>query len=225
MAAQGGADAIDDQVQPVLEGAHAVGGADVAHGGVQVRSGTRCAGRGALGPLMGLRLGLFLSAVKFGLLVEDEAADERDERGQALQGLPGAAAGRLLEGGDAPVEQREAVRQRPGAGDQPGAVAMGQQQRPVGARDLGEPVLPASSGGGRADGEHPWLGQHVGHVVEQVLLVREVPVQGWCLDVQLGGQAAQRQPVQAGLVEQAQRSAGHLITVEAGNPVQRSGHD
>jgi hypothetical protein len=47
----------------------------------------------------------------------------------------------------------------------------------------------------------------VRHVVEQVLLVREVPVQGWCLDVQLGGQASQRQPVQAGLDEQAQRGA------------------
>ena len=71
---------------------------------------------------------------------------------------------------------------------------------------------------------HPRLRHHVRHVVEQLLLVREVPVQGWCLDVQLGCQAAQRQPVQAGLVEQAQRGADHLLTVEAGNPVQRGGH-
>lgn len=112
----------------------------------------------------------------------------------------------------------------PGAGGQPGAVAMGQQQCPVGARDLGEPVLPPLSGSGRADSPHPRLRHDVRHVIEQVLLVREVPVQGGRLDVQLGGQAPERQPVQASLVEQAQRDAHHLLTVEEGKPVQRGGH-
>jgi hypothetical protein len=68
--------------------------------------------QGAVGALVGLRVGLPLEAVSFGLLVQDEAADERNDRGQAPQGLARAAAGRLLERGDAAVEQREAVRKR-----------------------------------------------------------------------------------------------------------------
>jgi hypothetical protein len=52
------------------------------------------------------------------------------------------------------------------------------------------------------------------HLVEQRLLVLEVPVEGGSLHVQFPGDRAQRQAVQAHLVQQAQRGVRDPAAVQ-----------
>ncbi|GDY63303.1 hypothetical protein SAV14893_026960 [Streptomyces avermitilis] len=102
-----------------------------------------------------------------------------------------------------------------GAAEDLGTVAVAEQGGAQRAVAVEQPLLP-----GGARGEVRALGHaavHLRrHLVEQRLLVLEVPVQGRCLDVQLLGDGPEGEPVEAGLVEQPQGGLDDLLLVQLG---------
>ncbi len=88
------------------------------------------------------------------------------------------------------------------AGDQPGAVAIGKHRAPEPAGALEQPFGPDLVLANRAVGVGQ---QRAGHLVDQLLLVLEVPVEGRALHPEDVGQPPRGQAVQARLVQQLQR--------------------
>jgi hypothetical protein len=98
------------------------------------------------------------------------------------------------------LEDREGTRPGAGAHEEPGSVTVGVQHAPLVTHAFGEPVLP-----GLTLGQGPQRNltrQRIRHLIQQLLLVGEVPVERGGLHAQLGGQAAQGQLAQADFAQQ-----------------------
>ncbi len=147
-----------------------------------------------------------------GLLLDHEPGGERVRGGEGQDGVgefePGPAEG----GEQGLLSLGVPVVGEPGATEDLGAVPVAEQRGAQGAAGGGDRLLPVPREGDRP-GVHP--AEHLGgHLVQQRLLVGEVPVQRGRLDVQLGGDPAQGEALQPGLVEQAQGGVDHLGAVQ-----------
>ncbi len=108
------------------------------------------------------------------------------------------------------------------AGDQAGAVTIGQHRPAQPPGSLEQPLRPVLVRSERAIG----VGDHGSrHLVDELLLVLEVPVEGRSLHAQGVGQPPGGQAVQACLVQQLQRSAhdhgalkAHAVPALSTNP-------
>lgn len=151
------------------------------------------------------------------LLLKDESVDivgECSDGAECLNGIESQGHHRLkllikgTNGGRAEL---------PCPGDDPSTVRIGKQGGSIGTHATRKPLLPGLTGTRWAHACSPNEG--VGHCIQELLLVVEVPVEGRRLDSQLICETSGRQPVESNLFEKLQGGLDHRRSVQGRSTV------